>query len=73
MIYSLRALLDKQPVTISGAVFALINVLVVAKVIDVSAETISAANTALALLLGLFVNAKTTNSSDLDDIKKGGK
>lgn len=67
MLYSVRALLDKQPVTISAAVFACLNVLVVAGVISVSAEVVSAANTALVLLLGLFVNAKTINTARLTE------
>lgn len=67
MMYSLRSLLDKQPVTISAAAFAVLNVLVVAGIIDVTAETVSAGNTALALLLGLFVNSRTANKAGLEE------
>lgn len=67
MIYSLRNLLDKQPVTISAALFAVLNVFVVAGVVDVSGQTVSAANTALVLVLGLFIQSKTTNTAVLGE------
>lgn len=68
MIYSLRALLDKQPVTISAALFAVLNVFVVAGVVDIDGKTVSAGNTALVLLLGLFVQSKTTNTAVLQEV-----
>lgn len=67
MLYNLRALLDKQPVTISAAIFAVLNVLVVAGIVDVSAEVVSAGNTALVMMLGLFVNSKTVNTARLTE------
>jgi hypothetical protein len=68
MIYSFRGLLDKQPVTISAAVFAVLNVLVTAGVFTVDSKTLAAANVALVLVLGLFVNSKTANTAVLSEI-----
>lgn len=68
MIYSLRALLDKQPVTISAALFAVLNVFVVAGVVNIDGKTVSAGNTALVLLLGLFIQSKTANAAVLTEI-----
>lgn len=67
-MYSLRNMLDKQPVTISAAVFAVLNVFVVAGVVNLDGQTVSASNTALVLVLGLFIQSKTTNTAVLSEI-----
>lgn len=68
MIYSFRALLDKQPVILAGAVAAVVNFLVVAGVIVVDAKTVAGGNAALVAVLGLFVNSKTSNTAVLDEL-----
>lgn len=67
-MYSLRAVLDKQPVQISGAAFAVVNLFVASGVVHVSGALVAAANTALALVLGLFVQTKTANKSVLNEL-----
>lgn len=68
MIYSLRALLEKQPVTLAGAAVAVANVLIVAGVVTLDAKTVAAGNTALVTVLGLFVNSKTSNTAVLTEL-----
>jgi fatty acid desaturase len=68
MIYSLRALLDKQPVTISAAVKAAVLCLVTFGVISWSGEQVAALLVALELVLALFVQSKTANKATLDEV-----
>lgn len=68
MIYSFRSLLDKQPVTISAAVKAVIACLVIFGVLSWSGDQVAAVLLALELVLALFVNSKTTNTAVLGEI-----
>lgn len=69
-MYRLRNLLDKNPIQISGAVMALLNLLVIVDVVSVSADAVAASNTALILVLGLFVTTRTTNTAKLEDLSE---
>lgn len=70
-LYALRNILDKQPVTITGAAMAGVNVGVAFNVLDVTAKQLGSLNTFLILLLGLFINNKTANKATLEEIDEG--
>lgn len=72
-MYGLRNILDKQPVQITGAVMSVLNLAVVAGWVHAASTTVAAGNTALVLILGLFVNSRTTNTAVLHEIANGGK
>lgn len=67
-MYSLKAIWDKQPVTISTAAIAVLNVLVAMSVIQLDAKELSAINVAAVAVLGLFINSKTANKAGLDEV-----
>ena len=67
-MYRLRNILDKNPIQISAAVVAVLNVPVVAGAISLTTETVGAMNVALVAVLSLFVSSKTANRAVLDEI-----
>lgn len=70
-LYSLKNILDKNPIQLSGAVMAVLNVPIVAGAIDWSTATVAAANVALVAVLGLFISAKTSNDAVLQEMAEG--
>lgn len=67
-MYSLKSVLDKQPVTITTAVMAVVNLCVIAGWVHLASQTVAGANTALVLVLALFVNSKTANAAVLREM-----
>lgn len=67
-IYSLKAVLDKQPIQITGAVMAVMNIVVAADVWHPTAGLLAAINTGLTIMFGMFVGSKTANKRVLNDI-----
>jgi hypothetical protein len=67
-VYGLKNLLDKNPVTISGALVAIVGAAVISGWISLSVESLAAWNTALVLVLGLFVNSRTANKAVLNEL-----
>lgn len=67
-MYSLKAVLQKSPVIISGAVIAVVNFCIIQEWIDLSAKGVASLNTALVLVLGLFVVNTTVNQAGLDEV-----
>lgn len=59
-MYSPRNIFRKRPVTISGAIVALLNVPVLFGVWSITAEQLAGVNTALVALLGLFTYKSVT-------------
>lgn len=68
-MYSVRSLLSKNPVTISGAVMAWVNLAVIAEWLTWDAKTVAALNIALVSTLGVFVISTTVNTSKLDELE----
>lgn len=68
MIYSLKALLDKNPVQIAGAAMTILNVPILAGWVHLTAVTVAALNPALVALLGLFVVSRTVNAASLTEL-----
>ena len=64
-MYSPREILNREPAAISAAVLALINVAVLLGAVDLSANQLGGINTAVALLLGLFVRQSVTPNEKL--------
>jgi hypothetical protein len=67
-MYGFKALLDKNPVTISAAVVAVVGAAVISGWVTISVEALAAWNTALVLALGLFVNSRTANVAVLNEL-----
>lgn len=67
-LYSLKNVLDKNPIQLSGAAMAVLNVPIVSGAIDWSTATVAAANVALVAVLGLFISAKTSNDAVLAEL-----
>lgn len=59
-MYSPRALFTKEPVAVSAAVVALVNLLILFGVVPLTAEQVAGIDTALILVLGLFVRQQVT-------------
>ena len=68
MIYSLKALLTRTPIQISGAVVTLLNAAIGVGWVHWDGTQVGWANTALIALLGLFVNSTTTNTAKLQEV-----
>lgn len=66
-MYSVKNLVQKNPVQISGAVIAVLNVLIIAGWVVLDAKAVAALNTALIAVLGLFVSQATVNAAALRD------
>lgn len=64
-MYSPREILNREPAVLSGAVLAVLNVLVLLGVIALDADQLGAINTATALCLALFVRQSVTPTSSL--------
>lgn len=56
-------ILDKEPTVIATAIFAVVNFVVVAGTWTIETATLTAGETALVLLLSLFVRTKSTSNS----------
>lgn len=69
-MYSLKAILTKQPIILAGAVIAVVNLAIVEEWITMSAKGVASLNSALILVLGLFVNTVTSNNAVLDEMKE---
>lgn len=68
-MYSIKSVLDKNPIQLSSAIMLLVNFLVIAHIVGhPDAETVAAGNGALIALLGLFVATKTANKAVLDEL-----
>jgi hypothetical protein len=67
-LYSLKNVLDKNPIQLSGAAMAVLNVPIVSGALDWSTPTTAAANVALVAVLGLFISAKTSNDAVLQEL-----
>jgi len=67
-IYNPKNVLDKNPIQISGAAMAVLNVPIVSGAINWSTPTVAAANVALVAVLGLFISSKTVNEATLKEI-----
>lgn len=64
-MYSPREILNREPAAISAALIAALNVAVVLDVVSLSVDQLGSINTAVALLLGLFVRQSVTPTSQL--------
>lgn len=68
-MYSAKAMLDKSPLVISGAVMGVVNVPIVTGAIALSGPAVSAINLALVGVLSVFlVVPKTTNTAALNEL-----
>ena len=67
-MYQIKNLFDKSPIAISTAIVAVVNVLLITDVVDLTADAVSALNVALIAVLGLFVSNKTANKAVLDEL-----
>lgn len=56
-------ILDKEPNTIAAAVFAVINAFLIVGTWEIEPDALLAGNTALVLVLSLFVRTKSTSNS----------
>lgn len=68
-MYSLKALLTKTPVQISGAIIAIVNACIGADWITLSGKGVAAVDTILVMGLGLFVVSTTTNNAKLNELQ----
>ena len=64
-MYSLQNLLSKEPVAISAAVVALVNLLSLFGVISLTTDQLAGLNTVLVLILGLFSRQSVTPNAKL--------
>jgi hypothetical protein len=62
-MYSLKAIAQKQPAAIAGAIRAILAALVLAKVIAVDIEVLAAGALALEVVLSLFVFSQSTSAA----------
>lgn len=62
---NLKNILSKEPVAISSAVVAVLNVLVLLGVIDLAAAAVAGVNVAVVAVLGLFVRSAVTPNSNV--------
>jgi hypothetical protein len=67
-LYSLKNVLTKNPVEITGVVMSFVNLGVIVDIIDLSADSVSALNIALMGLLGLFVAKTTVSTTRLEEV-----
>lgn len=67
-IYSFKNLFTKTPIQISTAVTGIVNVLVLAGVLDWASTTVAGVNTVMALVLALFVSSQTANKAVLNEM-----
>lgn len=56
-------ILDKEPTVIAAAIFAVVNFVVAAGTWVIESDTLLSGNTALVLVLSLFVRSKSTSNS----------
>ena len=56
--------INKEPVAVSAAVVAVLNVLQLTGVVNFNADTVSAINIALVAVLGLFARQASTSTAD---------
>ena len=56
--------INKEPVAVSAAVVAVLNVLQLTGVVNLNGDTVSAINIALVAVLGLFARQASTPTSD---------
>lgn len=63
-MYSLSALLQKQPVAIAGALRSILYVLVLAGVLHMDADLLAGIALAAEVVLGLFAFSQVTPTSD---------
>lgn len=64
-MYSPREILNREPAAISATLIAALNVAVLLGLVDLSDGQLAGINTALTLLLGLFVRQSVTPTSTL--------
>lgn len=67
-MYSIKNLFTKSPVAISAAIIAIVNFCIVMDWIAMTAKGVASLNTALVVVLGLFVANTTSNNAVLNDI-----
>lgn len=67
-MYRLGNIFDKNPIQISGAVMAVVNLPIIGQVWTPDPALVSGINTALVAVLGLFIVSKTTNSKALEEV-----
>lgn len=67
-MYSLKSILDKEPVIVSGAVKAILAVLVITGVFELSAEALAGVVIALDAVLGLFVRQRSVSAATLAEL-----
>lgn len=67
-MYSPKNLLQKNPIQISGALFAIANATIVSGWVEMTVEQLAAWETALLLVLGLFVASQTVNKAVLSEL-----
>lgn len=67
-MYSFKNVLQKNPIQISGAIITMLNVLVMAGAITLRGEVVAGINTALVVVLGLFVANTTANVAVLKEL-----
>lgn len=70
-MYSLKSVLDKQPVAIAAAVIAVLNAFVIAGTVHLSSQSVAGINVALVAVLGLFVGNRTANKAVLNELADG--
>ena len=71
-MYGIKNILDKSPVTVSGAVVAVVNFCIAMSWLTLDGKQVAALNTALVLLLSLFVANKTANKAVLHELADDG-
>lgn len=67
-LYALRNVLDKQPLQITAAIMAWVNLVVIADLWNPGEKVVGGFNAALIATLLLFVSTKTTNTSVLNEL-----
>lgn len=67
-LYNVKNVFDKNPIQLSGAAMAVLNVPIVSGTLDWSTPTVAAANVALVAVLGLFISSKTSNDAVLQEL-----
>jgi hypothetical protein len=68
-MYSVKNLINKNPIQISGAVLAIMNWLVLMDWVELADKQVAGFNTALVAVLGVFIANKTENSESLRELE----
>lgn len=69
-MYSLKEVLNRNPIQISGAIGAIVNWAVIMEWLDITGDQVAGLNVVLLAVLGLFVVTKTTNTAKLEELEQ---